>query len=234
MEPRTGPVSDPPVDKISDLEYLDELKFVRHARVHVNKTPRSLWQLSARFRARMTVHLDNGMAFPLTIKAPRGLYTDLASVPDALWSIVGPIGRHLEASILHDYLYMAWTDFRAKAVKRDWDFADGVLRAGMKVSKVRKRQNHLRRRALAHRLGRLPQEALHPQGAHGRLAAAPRRRPRPRDGAAMMAAGLNRWRRRPGCGRAAWPRAARPGRRGRARPGRRKPAARQRRSSAWR
>ena len=207
--PGPDPFPTRPVDKISDLEYLDELKFVRHARVHVNKTPRSLWQLPARFRARMTVHLDNGMAFPLTIKAPRGLYTDLASVPDALWSIVGPIGRHLEASILHDYLYMAWTDFRAKAVKRDWDFADGVLRAGMKVSK----------------------------GAHGRLAAAPRRRPRPRDGAAMMAAGLNRWRRRPGCGRAAWPRAARPGRpgrRGRARPGRRKPAARQRRSSAWR
>jgi hypothetical protein len=128
------------IDKITDFEYLDELKFVRHAQVHVDKNPRSLWQLSAQFRARMTLHPKNGEAYPLTIKAPRGLYTDLASVPDALWSIVGPIGRHLEASIIHDYLYMAWTDFRAKAVKRDWDFADDVLLAGMKVSKVRKRR----------------------------------------------------------------------------------------------
>ena len=33
---------------------------------------------------------------------------------------------------------MAWTDFRPKAVGRDWDFADAVLLAGMKVSKVKK------------------------------------------------------------------------------------------------
>lgn len=128
------------IDKITDFAYLDELKFVRHAKVHVDKTPRSLWQLSANFRVSMTVHPKAGDPYPLTIKAPRGLYTDLASVPDALWSIVGPIGRHLEAAIVHDYLYMAWTDFRARAVPRDWDFADEVLRAGMKVSKVGKRK----------------------------------------------------------------------------------------------
>ncbi len=128
------------LDDITDFEYLDELKFVRHAEVHVKKTPQSLWQLSANFRVRMTVHPKEGDSYPLTIKAPRGLYTDLASVPDVLWSIVGPIGRHLEASIIHDYLYMAWTDFRAKAVRRDWDFADELLLAGLKVSKVRKRK----------------------------------------------------------------------------------------------
>lgn len=128
------------IDNITDFQYLDELKFVRHAQVHVNKTPKSLWQLSANFRARMTVHPKDDDAYSLTIKAPRGLYTDLASVPDPLWSIVGPIGRHLEASIIHDYLYMAWTDFRAKAKRRDWDFADDVFAAGMKVSKVHKRK----------------------------------------------------------------------------------------------
>lgn len=127
------------IDKITDFEYLDELKFVRHAQVHVKKTPQSLWQLSANFRVRMIVHPKNGNAYSQTIKAPRGLYTDLASVPNALWSIVGPIGTHLEASIVHDYLYMCWTDFRAVALRRDWNFADTVFLTGMRVSKVQKR-----------------------------------------------------------------------------------------------
>ena len=127
------------IAKITDLEYLDELKFVRHARVHVKKTPQSLWQLSADFGARMTAHPKGGDPYPLTITAPRGLYTDLASVPKALWWVVGPIGRHLEASIIHDYLYMAWSDFRDAAVRRDWDFADRMFLAAMKVSNVRRR-----------------------------------------------------------------------------------------------
>jgi hypothetical protein len=87
----------------------------------------------------MTVHPKGDSPYTLTVKAPRGLYTDLASVPDALWSLVGPIGRHLEISIIHDYLYMAWTDFRTGAERRDWEFADEVFRAGLKVSKVRRR-----------------------------------------------------------------------------------------------
>lgn len=128
------------IEKIADFEYLDELKFLRHAKVHVDKTPRSLWQLSANFRVSMTVHPKAGDPYPLTIKAPRGLHTDLASVPEPLWSIVGPIGPHLEASVVHDYLYMAWTDFRDKPLKRDWDFADAVFLAGMTASKVRKRK----------------------------------------------------------------------------------------------
>ena len=70
------------------------------------------------------------------VVVPRGMYTDLASVPKELWSIVGPIGTHLEASVVHDYLYMAWTDFRPRALKRDWNFADDVFMAGLQASGV--------------------------------------------------------------------------------------------------
>ena len=125
--------------EITDFTYLDELKFVRHANIHVDKTPASLWQLSADFRASMTVHPVNGSPYPLTIKAPRGMFTDLSSVPKLLWSLIGPIGPHLEASILHDYLYMGWTDFRTKARRQDWVFADTMFLAGMKTSKVKER-----------------------------------------------------------------------------------------------
>lgn len=37
---------------------------------------------------------------------------------------------------MHDYLYMGWTDFRDKAVKRDRNFADAVFEAGMDASDV--------------------------------------------------------------------------------------------------
>ncbi|MEM7123033.1 MAG: DUF1353 domain-containing protein [Pseudomonadota bacterium] len=135
-EPGEDPFPKGDVKRISDFEYLDELKFVRHARVHVQKTPESLWQLAGDFRARMRVHLKDGTSYDLTLTAPRGMYTDLASVPQALWLFIGPIGSHLEASIIHDYLYMAWTDYRDEARKRDWDFADSVFLAGLKVSKT--------------------------------------------------------------------------------------------------
>jgi len=127
------------VERISDFEYHDELKLIRHARVHVRKTPESLWQLSADFRVSMTVHLRDGTARQIQLTAPRGLYTDLASVPKAVWSIIGPVGGHLESSIVHDYLYMAWTDFHDEATRADWNFADKMFLAGMMVSGVRRR-----------------------------------------------------------------------------------------------
>lgn len=139
-KPGPDPFPATEIQKITEFEYLDELKFVRHAKAHHDVTPASLWQLSADFRAKMKVHLPNGKTDEVKIKAPRGMYTDLASVPDILQSFVGRVGPHLEASILHDYLYMAWTDFRGKARRIDWNFADAVLLAGMKVSKVRRRK----------------------------------------------------------------------------------------------
>ncbi len=84
----------------------------------------------------MKVHPMDGDAYDLTITAPRGLYTDLSSVPRPLWIFVGPIGKHMEISILHDYLYMAWTDYRNTALRRDWSFADKMFLAGLKVSGV--------------------------------------------------------------------------------------------------
>ena len=38
-------------------------------------------------------------------KIPVGFKTDFASIPRFLWNIIAPIGKHTNASILHDYLY---------------------------------------------------------------------------------------------------------------------------------
>jgi hypothetical protein len=53
-----------------------------------------------------------------------------------------PHRPHLEASIIHDYLYLAWTDFRLDEVReQDWDFADHWFRDAMKSNpKISDRQ----------------------------------------------------------------------------------------------
>lgn len=66
-----------------------------------------------------------------TIKVPKGMLTDLASVPRAAWALVAPVGPHLEASIVHDFLYIAWQDLGIEARDIDREFADNVMHAGM-------------------------------------------------------------------------------------------------------
>ena len=46
------------------------------------------------------------------LTVPRGLITDLTSVPRPLRVFVGRVGPWLEAAIIHDYLYVAWQDVR--------------------------------------------------------------------------------------------------------------------------
>lgn len=72
-----------------------------------------------------------------TITVPRGMLTDLSSSPRALQSIVARVGPHLEASIVHDFLYIAWQDIGGRGAQRpDWEFADQILRAGMRAASV--------------------------------------------------------------------------------------------------
>ncbi len=138
-DPGDCPFPDTAVAAIEDFKYENELHMVRH-HAPPDDAPDSLWQLSEDFTVSMICHPEGGGpadGFVHTVTAPRGMYTDLASVPRLFWSIIGPIGPHLEASIVHDYLYMAWTDFRPREdLERDWNFADAVLFAGMNASGV--------------------------------------------------------------------------------------------------
>ena len=73
-----------------------------------------------------------------TITVPAGMLTDLASVPKAARSVVGRVGRHLEASLVHDFLYIAWQDLDGvEPTKRNRKFADRVFRAGMREAESR-------------------------------------------------------------------------------------------------
>ncbi len=70
----------------------------------------------------------------LCLKVPGGMVTDLASAPRAIRSFVGRVGPHLEASIIHDYLYVAWQIFGLAPTDDMRLFADKVMLATMLAS----------------------------------------------------------------------------------------------------
>jgi hypothetical protein len=71
------------------------------------------------------------------IVIPPGLITDLASVPRFAQSFVGKVGPHLEASIVHDFGYIAWQSMPYKqADNGDRFFIDNVFLAAMKSAGV--------------------------------------------------------------------------------------------------
>ena len=73
------------------------------------------------------------------ITVPRGMLTDLSSVPRLARWIVGRVGPHLEASIVQDFLYIAWQDVEPKTpIERDRKFADQLMLAAMREANVGK------------------------------------------------------------------------------------------------
>lgn len=65
------------------------------------------------------------------IAVPAGFVTDFASIPRALWTIVGaPTGKYTRAAVVHDLLYRTPTILCTRAL------ADNVLYEAMVVSRV--------------------------------------------------------------------------------------------------
>lgn len=60
---------------------------------------------------------------------PEDFNTDFASVPRSLWNILPPMGKHNEAALLHDYLYVNNIGTRKQA---DKDFLNVMLESGVK------------------------------------------------------------------------------------------------------
>ena len=79
----------------------------------------------------------NGEEFDIPIFIPKAFLTDLSSVP--WWGrwIVSRVGPHLEASIVHDWLYVAWQrEEGAQATRERRLFADDVFRQAMREARV--------------------------------------------------------------------------------------------------
>lgn len=75
------------------------------------------------------------------VEVPAGFLTDLVSAPTiAALAGIRRVGPYLEATIVHDYLYVAWQYLEDEADRepRDKDrlFADELYRAAMTAAKV--------------------------------------------------------------------------------------------------
>ncbi len=70
------------------------------------------------------------------ITVQRGTLTDLASVPRMFRILVGRVGPHLEASIIHDYQYMVWQRMDLSPNERMRRFADELMLVAMNAASM--------------------------------------------------------------------------------------------------
>jgi len=121
-------------EKISDFEYLTPLRLYRDVQaVLVRDGEDADYVVSDDYRVRY--RLDGE---PREITVPAGMLTDLASVPRIARWLVDRVGPHLEAAIVHDFLYIAWQDVVGGRGAREEDrrFADELMRVAMESAKV--------------------------------------------------------------------------------------------------
>lgn len=120
--------------EITDFEYVTPLWLYRHCSAMRRGGSKRDADYVVAAPYRVAFKLDGQ---PRQITVPEGMLTDLASVPRIARSIISRVGPHLEASIVHDFLYIAWQDIPGhKARKEDWRFADRLMRAAMRACNV--------------------------------------------------------------------------------------------------
>ena len=133
---------------IEQLDYLDPLIIRREINAVKMRDGKDNADFIVGAPYRITYRLEGDQS-PRVIEVPRGMLTDLSSVP--WWGrwLVSQVGPHLEASIIHDFLYIAWQDLDAPDGKprepsqADKLFADRILLAGMQAVNVTAVQRQL-------------------------------------------------------------------------------------------
>ena len=86
---------------------------------------------------------DEGTRRNITV--PKGMLTDLASVPPPLRWYAGRVGPHLEAAIVHDFLYIAWQDLGIRPTRSMRRFADRMMLTAILAAGVPSRAHSIYR-----------------------------------------------------------------------------------------
>lgn len=124
------PYPEPTVlDSISAFRYESDLKLMR--------LKNGLPEIDR--DAQYVVTKDYKVSFDLSgerrsITVPRGTLTDFASVPRPFRIMIGRVGPHLEASIVHDYQYVAWQQNGLAPNERMRCFADELMLVAMNAA----------------------------------------------------------------------------------------------------
>jgi hypothetical protein len=129
-----SPYPDTDWNDITHFEYVTPLWLYRDIEaVKIRRDEDALYVVGQDYK--VSYALDGGD--PKTLTVPKGLLTDLSSVPRIARPIIARVGPHLEASIIHDFLYVAWQDLGDRgARRRDQVFADKLMRAAMRDANV--------------------------------------------------------------------------------------------------
>jgi len=102
----------PPADfglpQLGAVEFTSQRLFLSQAIRSMN--PRLLFRVERDFHAR--VGFKDGSTF--IFEAPKGMTTDLASVPWWARGVIGHTGAHLKAAVIHDACYAAAREFQAR------------------------------------------------------------------------------------------------------------------------
>ena len=140
----TGAYPDEPVEVVC-FDYRSDLHLTRRIEaVQGRRGEDAEYALAQRYRAWVTVKAEgDGKVSRLRISIPAGFLTDLSSVPRPGRWAVSRVGPHLEASIVHDWLYVAWQFEGGEPTDRMRRFADDVFLAAMKKAEVRWFQRNL-------------------------------------------------------------------------------------------
>ncbi|MBT6284164.1 MAG: DUF1353 domain-containing protein [Rhodospirillaceae bacterium] len=117
--------------QLDSLEFLSNLTLIRIASRDVLSIPREAqYILGVNYNINYKLY---GKKCFLTV--PAGILTDLASVLKVARSYIGRVGPHLEAAIVHDYLYRVWRDLPDVKTTHDMKrFADTVMLVGMQAA----------------------------------------------------------------------------------------------------
>ncbi len=136
MEPYT-PEFESPYPKsewseISEFEYVTDLFLMRAIKAVKREGEKAQFLVARSYSVKFK--LDGAEH---TITVPQGMLTDLASIPRCMRWYISQVGPHLEASIVHDFLYVAWQDLDGgEARSEDRRFADRLMRTAMLSASV--------------------------------------------------------------------------------------------------
>lgn len=120
-------------ETVSGFSYDTDLYLARARRALVDGSNREAeYIVAAEYRCSCTVD-----GRPWIIVVPSGMLTDLTSSPWAARLIINRVGPHLEAAIVHDFLFLAWQDLAGHRARRsDFRFANVVMREAMQAAGI--------------------------------------------------------------------------------------------------
>ena len=124
--------------EVLDFEYKDSLFLTRKIQAVQRRTGEDAKYVVARdYHACVTIRPYGSKKYRFPIKVPQCFLTDLSSAPRLVRPCISRVGPHLEASIVHDWLYTAWQlESPPKPTLEKRHFADQVFAAAMRKAEV--------------------------------------------------------------------------------------------------